>query len=171
MSFLCTCHIHRSRTLGYHAMVASNTPSQCPDSTPTQYSTLYPSQTTLPPHPVRCSTCTSVPILPPRPVPHLLHRPLRHPFGKPSPHAACNEPLNHCHQVLDRGRRSLSHLAPTRAWRVRICSAYVPTLRSNPPTTPTTLQCLSPRRAQHHIMSFTSLQPHSSTAHLLSRAP
>jgi len=92
MFFLCTRHIHPSRPLGYHAPVASNTSGRYPDSTPTQYSSLYPTQTALPPHPVPCSTCTSVPILPPRPVPHLLHRPRRHIFGQPNPHATCNEP-------------------------------------------------------------------------------
>jgi len=79
--------------------------------------------------------------------------------------------LNHCHLVLDCGRRSLFHSAPTRTWHVRLCSIHVPTLRTNSPTTPTTLQCPSPRHAQHLIMSSTPLQPHSSTAYLLSRAP
>jgi len=42
MLFLSTCHLHPPRPLGYHAPVASNTPSQYPDSTPTQFSIVPP---------------------------------------------------------------------------------------------------------------------------------
>jgi len=45
--------------LGYHAPVASNTPSQNPDSTPTQGSISLPSHTALPFHSVPCSTASA----------------------------------------------------------------------------------------------------------------
>ena len=171
MFFLCTRLIHPSRPLGYLAPVASNTPSQYPDSIPTQFSTLYPTQTALPPtqyHALPAPQYQSSPFAP-YPASFTAHGDTS--LASPVPMSLAMSLLNHCHLSLDRGRRSLSHSAPTRTWHVRLCSIHVPTLRTNSPTTPTTLQCPSPRHAQHLIMSSTPLQPHSSTAHLLSRAP
>ena len=53
---------------------------------PVCYLEPYPNLAALS-HPVPCSTCASVPILPPHPVPHLLHHPRRHLFHQPNTHA------------------------------------------------------------------------------------
>jgi len=133
MFFLCTRLIHPSRPLGYLAPVASNTPSQYPDSIPTQFSTLYPTQTALPPtqyHALPAPQYQSSPFAP-YPASFTAHGDTS--LASPVPMSLAMSLLNHCHLSLDRGRRSLSHSAPTRTWHVRLCSTHIPTLRTNPP--------------------------------------